>query len=60
MNIHAVDMLERMKALPPRLRLAHLQALIRQEPAGSARAEILAALLRDQSAPAAVSGYRSI
>jgi hypothetical protein len=60
MNIQAVAMLERMKALPPRLRLLHLQALIRREPAGSARAEMLAALLRDQSASAAVSGYRAI
>ena len=29
---------ERMKVLPPRLRVAHLAALIRQEGCGSARA----------------------
>jgi hypothetical protein len=40
---------KRMKRLPPRLRLAHLRALLRQEQAGSER-EGLIALLREQLA----------
>jgi hypothetical protein len=44
----APNAVERMKVLPPRLRVAHLAALIRQEGSGSARAEVLALLLRDQ------------
>jgi hypothetical protein len=40
----------RMKRLPPRHRLAHLAALIRQEPAGSSRTPKLVALLRGQLA----------
>jgi hypothetical protein len=39
-------MIGRMKPLPRRHRLAHLRALIRQQPAGSLRREQLAALLR--------------
>ena len=46
----AANGFERMKVLPIRLRVAHLTALIRQEGCGSARAEALAALLRDQLA----------
>jgi hypothetical protein len=41
----------RIKPLPPRHRLAHLRALIRQQAAGSARRIELAALLRDQLTP---------
>ena len=41
-------MLIRMKRLPRRDRLAHLRALIRQQPAGSARRDELAALLRHE------------
>jgi hypothetical protein len=37
-----------MKRLPPRHRIAHLRALIRQPPAGSIRRQELAALLRDE------------
>jgi hypothetical protein len=44
----------RLKPLSPRHRLAHLHALIRQQPVGSIRRDELAALLRDQvTAPAA-------
>ena len=39
---------ERMKVLPLRLRVAHLEALIRQEGRGSARAEGLAVVPCDQ------------
>jgi hypothetical protein len=38
----------RIKPLSPRHRLAHLRALIRQQPDGSIRRGELAALLRDQ------------
>lgn len=48
MNPSSAHFLKRMKALPFRLRLAHLEALLRQAPAGSARAKTLLALLRDQ------------
>jgi hypothetical protein len=44
----APNAFERMDVLPVRLRVAHLTALIRQEGSGSARAEALAVLLRDQ------------
>ena len=50
MNTQAAHMLVRMRPLSPRLRVAHLRALIRQEPAGSARRPELVALLRDQLA----------
>jgi len=39
-------MVVRMKRLPRRHRLAHLRALIAQQPAGSIRREELAALMR--------------
>jgi hypothetical protein len=41
-------MVGRMKPLPRRHRIAHLRALIRQQPAGSVRREQLAALLRNE------------
>jgi hypothetical protein len=41
-------MLARMNVLPLRHRLAHLRALIRQQPAGSVRRQQLAAMLRDE------------
>ena len=44
----APNAFERMNVLPVRLRVAHLTSLIRQEGSGSARAEALAVLLRDQ------------
>lgn len=56
MSTSPASILKRMKPLPPRLRLTHLRALIRQAPAGSARAEGLLALLlllHDQSTAAA-------
>ena len=46
----AANGFERMKVLPPRLRVAHLAALIRQEGCGSARAGWLAVLLGDRLA----------
>jgi len=42
--------LERMKPLPPRLRLAHLRALLRNALPGSKRAQGLTALLREELA----------
>jgi hypothetical protein len=51
---------ERMKLLPPRLRLAHLRALIRREPAGSTRARKLAALLGEQLTAAAANENRAV
>jgi hypothetical protein len=48
MNVPLAVMRVWMKRLPPRLRLAHLRALIRREPAGSTRTHELVALLRDQ------------
>lgn len=41
-------MISRMKRLPRRHRIAHLRALIRQEPAHSIRREELAGLLRNE------------
>ena len=41
-------MLARMKLLPLCRRLAHLHALIRQQPARSVRRQQLAAMLRDE------------
>jgi hypothetical protein len=41
----------RIKLLSPRHRLAHLRALIGQQPEGSVRRSELAALLRDQLIP---------
>jgi hypothetical protein len=43
----------RIKPLSPRHRLAHLRALIRQQPDDSIRRDELAALLRDQLPPPA-------
>ena len=43
----------RIKPLPPRHRLAHLRALIRQQAVGSTRRNELDALLRDQLPPPA-------
>jgi hypothetical protein len=48
----------RMRLLPLRLRLSHLRALIRREPAGSVRARKLAALLQEQLAVAAAKENR--
>ena len=42
-------MLSRLKRLPPRLRIAHLAALIRYEAAGSSRRTELKHLLASQS-----------
>jgi hypothetical protein len=44
----AVIMVVRMKRLPGRHRIAHLRALIRQQPIGSARGKEMASLLRDE------------
>ncbi len=46
MNASVAIMVARMKPLPRRHRIAHLRALIRQQPVGSVRREQLAALLR--------------
>lgn len=46
MNTPVAVMLVRMKPLPRRHRIAHLRALLRQQPAVSGRREELAALLR--------------
>jgi hypothetical protein len=51
---------ERMRLLPLRLRVAHLRALIRREPAGSMRARKLAALLREQLTAAAANENRAV
>ena len=56
----APDGFERMKVLPLRLRVAHLEALIRQECRGSARAEALAVVLRDQLAALADNENRAV
>jgi hypothetical protein len=50
----------RIKRLPLRLRLAHLAALIRREPAGSTRAPELVALLHDQLAATPAHENRSL
>ena len=42
--------LKKLRPLPPRLRLAHLRALLRQELPGSKRGPRLTALLREQLA----------
>jgi hypothetical protein len=47
-----------MRLLPLRLRLSHLRALIRREPAGSTRARKLAALLQEQLTAAAANENR--
>jgi hypothetical protein len=41
-------MAARMRPLSPRHRIAHLRALIRQQPVGSIRRDELASLLRDE------------
>ena len=51
---------ERMTVIPLRLRVAHLEALIRQEGRGSARAEALAVVLRDQLAALADNENRAV
>jgi hypothetical protein len=51
--------IERMGLLAPRLRLAHLQALIRHEPRGSRRARKLARLLQEQLTAAAANENRA-
>ena len=56
MTRQALDAFERMSVLPLRLRVAHLAALIRQEESGSARADVLAVLLRDQLTALAGNG----
>jgi hypothetical protein len=57
MKPNPASMIGRMKPLPRRHRLAHLRALIRQQPIGSTRREQLAALLRRElSAPPAWEG----
>lgn len=48
MNTEVSGLPARMKRLSLRHRLAHLRALIRRAPAGSARRHELVALLRDQ------------
>jgi hypothetical protein len=52
--------IERMRLLAPRLRLAHLQALIRNEPRGSGRARRLAGLLQEQLTAAAANENRAV
>jgi hypothetical protein len=47
-RVPVVIMMIRMKRLPGRHRIAHLRALIRHEPIGSARGKELASLLRDE------------
>jgi hypothetical protein len=47
-RVPIVIMVVRMKRLPGRHRIAHLRALIRHEPIGSARGKELASLLRDE------------
>jgi hypothetical protein len=49
-----------MKVLPLRLRVAHLEALIRREGRGSARAEALVVTLRDQLAALADNENRRV
>jgi hypothetical protein len=48
-------MMLRMKPLPRRHRIAHLRALIDQQPCGSVRRRQLSALLRAELAPASPS-----
>jgi hypothetical protein len=50
MSTPVAIMVIRIKRLPRRYRLAHVRALIRQQPAGSIRREQLAAVLRDEMA----------
>jgi hypothetical protein len=59
MSTELAILLVRLRSLPPRLRLAHLRALIRCEPAGSARIGRLAALLRDQLTAAQANENRA-
>ncbi|SHN81628.1 hypothetical protein [Bradyrhizobium erythrophlei] len=56
MSGEADSRLARMKRLPPRLRIAHLVALLRHETDGSLRAAELTRLLAAQSALA--DGHR--
>ena len=56
MSGEADSRLARMKRLPPRLRIAHLVALLRHETDGSLRAAELTRLLAAQSALA--NGHR--
>ncbi|HEY6903659.1 MAG TPA: hypothetical protein VI216_05090 [Candidatus Acidoferrales bacterium] len=50
MSALPIPLRARMKPLPLRLRLAHLRALLRREPSGTKRAQVLTALLREQLA----------
>jgi hypothetical protein len=52
--------IERMRLLAPRLRLSHLQALIRNEPCGSGRGRELAGLLQEQLTAAAANENRAV
>ena len=57
MKPNPASMIGRMKPLPRRHRLAHLRALIRQQPTGSIRRGQLGALLRSElSTPPAFEG----
>jgi hypothetical protein len=60
MKPNAASMIGRMKPLSRRHRLAHLRALIRQQPAGSIRRGQLAALLRRELLTPAAWGGRAI
>jgi hypothetical protein len=60
MSTEPAIILVRLRPLAPRLRLAHLQALIRREPMGSARVRGLAALLRDQLTAAQANENRAV
>ncbi|HZE53941.1 MAG TPA: hypothetical protein VE111_11815 [Bradyrhizobium sp.] len=60
MNTDVSRLPVRMMRLPLRLRLAHLRALIRREPASSRRRHALVALLRDQSAVMPANENRSL
>ena len=59
MNTRSSDGSGWMRVLPPGLRLAHLRALIRREPAGSVRAGKLAALLGEELAALAANENRA-
>jgi hypothetical protein len=56
MNGEPNSILARLKRLPPRLRVAHLAALLRSEAHGSPRAAELKQLLAAQ--PSLASGHR--
>jgi hypothetical protein len=62
MRLHTLIevMAARMKPLSPRHRIAHLRALIQQQPNGSIRRIELASLLRDQLMAPAANENRAI